>query len=248
MSLLIFTVASGEYLEYADIFQYCVNQSYPEYSIKVLKNYSDTVKFMSPCMRYLIEPEEYLNKYDYYYITDIDMMILAEDKSIVDFHTEEMRQTGLSYSNTIRNKEALGSERMTGLHFCTPQWYKTTHTEREKYKDFIIRGEYGHGKYDDETMLKKITMGSGLDLPPRYGLIRRHHGIHIGTIRDFYKKKYTTIKNQLTYRVALKQCIKWQDVYQSGGNKIISKIKNKKIREEFSILDKYTMGRIKCSI
>jgi hypothetical protein len=55
--------------------------------------------------------EEPILKNDYVYISDVDIIIL--DNNITDIHLNNMRRTGLNYSNILRPNK----KKLTGLHF-----------------------------------------------------------------------------------------------------------------------------------
>jgi hypothetical protein len=181
--LLIFTVAEGRYRVYTDLFTWCAKRAYPEYDVEVMDLHkTGKIPYWSACMRFLVLPDA---PHKYTYITDVDMMICPETQAILDFHTEEMTRTGLCYSNVPRWKEPMGENRMTGLHFVSDSWWEKTYVARTGERDRLHGGDIGSCKCDDELMLMRIIKRSGLAVTERGNLLRRHHGIHLGTLRDY---------------------------------------------------------------
>lgn len=190
--LLIFTVAMGKYRVYTDLFTYLVNKAYPEYEVSVLnadedlqfsKEFLQDHPWFASCLRFTWDPS--CGEYKNVYITDVDMMICPETPSLLDFHRAEMRETGLYYSNVPRWREPMGENRMTGLHFVGSQWWIASELAREHERQRLFCGEIGDCKCDDELMLMRIIKNSGLPVTQTSNLLRRHHGIHLGTLRDY---------------------------------------------------------------
>ena len=195
--LLIFTTAEGRYKVYTDLFTTVCKRAYPQYDVRVMETH--TVKqYGSACMRFLFPVAP---GYKYIYITDIDMMICPETPSLLDFHLAEIMETGLCYSNVPRWKEPMGENRMTGLHFVTEEWWGVTHEARAKETIRLVNGEIGSCKCDDELLLMRIVRASGLRVTDRKHLISRHHGIHLGTLRDYrqfsYQKRRANVYKRL---------------------------------------------------
>jgi hypothetical protein len=90
--------------------------------------------------RYILTPTWETN---YYYITDIDIM---HTEFVQPFHLMLMQETGLPFSNIIRNKKGQYT-RMSGLHFVKSQWYEDTKNIRPRIEP----------KGQDEEMLYQIA-------------------------------------------------------------------------------------------
>ena len=189
-NLLIYTFATGRYSVYADLWKYCIKNQYPEYDCKVVSDEGFMEKptpYFGACIRFLDDTffVELEKEYEYFYITDVDMFILREEPTLLDFHLKEMVEDGQCFSNARRGPgEPQGVNRLTGLHFMHKSWFDATRDARMKYLGKLLRGEIGHVSIDDELILAKIVTESGLKLPPQRDLIARHHGIHLGTVRD----------------------------------------------------------------
>ena len=226
--LLIITAANYWYTEYQNLWEYCIKKAYPEYDSHCYIAPQTSAPFYAACYRLLIDP----GKYKYVYMTDIDMMILREERSLLEFHLNEMKDTGLCYSNTMRRGEPEAKERLTGLHFATREWYDKTCETRKKYLHMLNNGEIGNNRFDDEKMLMQICKNADLGLPGQRGqMVIRHHGIHLGTLRAYQNHSRNTMETQLLMRVSKKQAIQWLEFYKdSEFLKIIKNIKERQIR------------------
>jgi hypothetical protein len=142
-------------------------------------------------------------------------MICPEETALLDFHLKEIEETGLCYSNSPRWKEPFGENRLTGLHFVTREWWTKTEEARLKYYDLLMSGELGYGKCDDELMLMKIVKDSGLPVTKMSDLLIRHHGIHLGTVRDFQKEGRSSVRDQLRFRVTKERATYWCNLIES---------------------------------
>lgn len=237
--LLIFTtVSKGHYEDYVPLWMYCISKSYPEYdSISItLEVDTKVAQYAASVYRFLCRPP---TEHPYVYINDVDMMVLRESISIVDFHTAEMRETGLCYSNTPRRREYLGTSRLTGLHFVNQEWYPRTSKQRELYENMLKNGEIGNSRFDDELVLMKIARESGLKIPKPRQLLNRHHGIHLGTIRSYVNRTNQTINAQLGMRITPEYAQQWIAFYDDPDFQTIVKViseKNRTIKNELTIL------------
>lgn len=261
--LFIFTFATGRYTIYTDLWQFVLEKSYPEYRGKVFTiKPSDPAahgwpQYYGACVRYLYEPplatidqgEGVSPGFDYCYITDIDMMIMRENPTLLDFHIAEMKETGLCYSNCIRGGgEEDGANRLTGLHFVNRQWWNDTRAVRDRYLMALKRGSFGHIAIDDELMLMKIVKESGLGIVPRRTLVVRHHGIHLGTFRA---KKTATIqerKRAARIRITADYARQWQEIVSTPEYvKMYEKIRTKDREAAYELYeaDKFTKQRVK---
>jgi len=236
MKILIYTAANGHYVDYSQIWEYCIRYSYPDYDCKceVLTLSSKQPTYYSACYRLITRPS---NDYDYIYVTDVDMLILPEEPSLSEFHIAEMEAEKLCYSNTPRKKEVMGPRRLTGLHFASQEWYDKTQEQRDYYLHAISGGLIGHGRFDDELMLMKICTESHLPIPGRKHLISRHHGIHLGTIRAYINHSRQQMRRQLLMRINRHQAAQWVEIADQPEFKIIVRnMGNKTIRDELTIL------------
>lgn len=229
--LLIFTVVAGWYRDYIPIFKRCLALQYPEYDclISELDIEDPDEAIVAASMRFLVEPD---TDCPYIFITDIDMMPIRQEPSIFKFHVDEMEQSGLCYSNSVRGSEPLGAHRVTGLHFVNQEWYKKTRQIRADYMEQINTEGYGRERFDDEIMLRQIIKKSGLDMCGGTNLVKRHGGIHIGTLRAYRWQTRQALKMQLAHRITKKLAVSWLNNYEDREFRDIEKEtrdKNKQI-------------------
>jgi hypothetical protein len=183
---LVFTCVDENYEAYVPMWNVCNLRTYWQQSDSHVHIVSSKgkVPHYAACLRFLIDPCKLLGvDYKYIYTTDVDMFHLPVG-DLFWYHMKKMEKTGLSYSNTPRRMENRGAERLTGLHFCTKEWYNQTRVAREKYLKLLEAGEIGKEPIDDELTLMKICVESRLKIPPKEQLIPRHFGVHAGSFRD----------------------------------------------------------------
>jgi hypothetical protein len=204
MKTCISVVVDHKYQKYVPFFVYFVQQSYPDYFIKIfltekinnkyLKAFSlvktDKIEYLEncfsgfpkaehqqlKCLRWII-PESFFQDFDYVYMGDVDMLICKESVSLVDQHINNMNLEKLPYSNIVRPN----SERMSGLHFMSNEYFKEIEESRNHFEKIIKSGK----RYKNENFLYKLIKHSGLPFPS--GLFRPHHGIHLGLWRKGVK-------------------------------------------------------------
>lgn len=197
----ITTVIDGQYMDWKPLFEFCLKRAYPEYDYQIFwrgrgpfKGFPK-MKYNTIAMRFVIPKEEFKG-YDYVYITDIDMMIMREKPSLVDFHLDEMKQTRMCYSNSLRNPgHYAGNRSLTGLHFCAYEWFEKVEKLQRYYFDLLKRGLVGLYREYDGVMLYRMALNAGLGIPGKYPLTDRHHGIHMGNFRLF--KSFKKFKNRI---------------------------------------------------
>lgn len=232
MRLCVTTVVDSKYQNYIPLFIYCMHKSYPEYKIKLfthgiiqtniltalhhLKHTDHEIheglfdefhytKYAPISWRFVVPPEHY-EEYENVYITDIDMMIVSQSVDLLYYHLNEMGETGLCYSNSLRNsKHWKGTESFTGLHFASKEWFERTEEARQKYWTKLRLGRVGSKREYDGHMLYLMAKESGLGKCKKLKLAERHHGIHLGNFRLFK----TMVK--LKKRMNTDKCLKWQE-------------------------------------
>jgi len=190
-SLCITTLVDKRYWEYVELFTWCCKRAYPEYDVKILKKeelfpgYPDR-GYTTNALRFLTGAAPY-EGYSFIYITDIDIMILREKPTLLNFHQMDMRGC---FSNSIRgssnkfsfkNETWTGHESLSGLHFCSREWFDHIEPQAKKYRELLKTAEVGRGF--DGHMLYKMCKELGWPIPGKKKLIKRHHGIHLGTFR-----------------------------------------------------------------
>jgi len=215
MRRLVYTAATSWYRAFAPIFKWCVNYSYPEADVRVEIISGIRPPFYAACLRFLQAPSQ---EYDEVYVTDIDMFHMPLSPGLFEYHEERMRKTGLCYSNSPRSgKEPCGPDRLTGLHFATQEWYDQTSVARVSALQRLNDGDLGNGRFDDELMLMQICKDSGLEIPPREKLIKRHFGIHGGTVRCYENHTRNTRESQLRQRITPDMATMWNQMVDEPG-------------------------------
>lgn len=139
------------------------------------------------------------SKYDYVYLTDVDLLIMPEQPSLLEQHIQHCETLGLPYSNFVR----LNTKRLTGLHFMkSKEYFLAIAPVVDKYAAWIqekgIHEVMGEGRSHGERLLYRIVEESGLGLPPskcerakalnlnNYNQVcfGPYHGVHIGLGRS----------------------------------------------------------------
>jgi hypothetical protein len=244
--LLITTWAVGRYKVYRELFEFAIKQAYPEYDVHVFESGIASPKYYGACIRFLLNPDVFRD-YRYVYITDIDMMIVREPVSILDFHLSELSETGLCYSNTPRGMEERGFDRLTGLHFVTQYWFEKTKDARSNFLKKLCDNEIGEVAIHDELMLMDIVKESGLPVaPPKKDLICRHHGLHLGTVRAHKHETLQKLRRDVFIRVSVQRAKEWLKVVETPEYRsIIQDIKrrDKMAYDELCIMEKFTRQR-----
>jgi len=193
--LLITTLIDDRYRDYAELFIWCCHKSYPDYDIKILRkdkvfpDYPDN-GYTTNALRMVVPPEHY-EGWDYVFITDIDILILRTEPTLLDIRLADMeKDKTVCYANSIRTKSSIftngteswnGTQCLSGLHFCTQEWFKRVEPYAKYYRDYLKAAEVGRGF--DGRMLYYMVDQLSLPISPKHKLIKRHHGIHIGTFR-----------------------------------------------------------------
>ena len=154
------------------------------------------------------------------------MFIVREDPTLLDFHLKELHEEGRCFSNARRGPgEPQGVNRLTGLHFMYKDWFAVTDEARDKYYNLLVQGGIGNESIDDELMLAKIVTESGMELSPQKNLIERHHGVHMGTLRNTVHESIQERNRAFRARINHHRADRWQGIvntqeYRSIFNKI----------------------------
>lgn len=209
-NLTIYTAASGDYVNYLPLWEYAAKKAYPNCVVYYDIFANPRTKYYAACYRLLTE----IHGTEFVYITDADIILLKENPTLYDFHTIQMKEDDLCYSNSPRTKEYVGEKRLTGLHFCNHEWYDKTREARLKYLLMLESCEIGNDRFHDELTLMKIAKESGLKIPPaRKPLTARHHGIHIGTLRAYRNHSRGIRNQQLRMRISPQQAMRYLKYY-----------------------------------
>jgi hypothetical protein len=189
--VLIYTAVSGRYVNYIPMWKLFIEASYPEcdYYVHELSDNDilNVQKYYTACYRYVLNPTRItMQDYEYFYITDIDVMMLREK---VLFHTLYKNKLidGLYYNITRDASDVGECVRLTGLHFCNKRWFETTNDARYWYFRELVCNVTGNKPWDDEVMLAKIVKMSGIQMPKNEDPFIHHHGIHLGNQRNIEK-------------------------------------------------------------
>lgn len=130
-----------------------------------------------------------MSDYAYTLITDIDILLMPEEMTIIDQHMMHIERDGTGvYENWI-SEDRDGFPRLPGVHFVLqPYWYETSQARAKYRNELIATGASAY--WHDEVMLGKIVVESGLLLPPRAPKLWRKHGPHLGDIRIDLNRKH----------------------------------------------------------
>lgn len=152
---------------------------------KDLKNYKITGG-VKKLLRWL-QPVEHFKEFDYVYFGDVDILILQEEISLLDFHKKQLEQFHLSFSNKVRvDPSGRPTNRLTGLHFVEVEpYYKAVQPIIEQiHSDSSYRKEFFEGLNRDENLLYKLNKTAfHFDDEKLIHAQRPWHGIHLGIVR-----------------------------------------------------------------
>lgn len=263
MSTVITTVVDRRYWDYVGLFTWCCNKSYPQYDVKILRKEEYFPEhpddgYTTNALRFLTGYAPYRG-YDHVYITDIDMMILPEKPSLQEFHVTEIHKYSRCYSNSLRNRHHVfecdgeswcGNECMSGLHFCTPEWFDRTMWSQAFYRQELIRKKVGRGY--DGRMLYLMARDNGINLPGKHNLLKRHHGIHVGTFRLYnpsdpsinkLERKKNPVRRgleEINKRISEEKKAIWRSYIRDRKYRdIVSRIKNNEVLNAVNSLERY---------
>jgi uncharacterized protein YcgL (UPF0745 family) len=119
---------------------------------------------------------------------DVDILILPEQVSLLDYHKEQMERLELPFSNMVRaDDRGMPTSRLTGLHFVKVDGYfeKVDPIIRQIWEDEHFRDVYLSGLDRDESFLYKLNKDAfnnfNEQVLSKAG--RPWHGIHVGITR-----------------------------------------------------------------
>lgn len=125
---------------------------------------------MANLVRFITEP---INKSEYVYISDVDIITL--DKNILEQHIKNIETNSLYYSNIVRDyNENQKYKRLTGLHFTKFENYYPI----KNYDKICDMGLFSH----DEMFLYEL-MKDRHGIPNEDVKWRPVHGIHVSPNR-----------------------------------------------------------------
>jgi hypothetical protein len=194
----IFTICGGDYQAFAPLFIETAVAANPECDVMVGVIGENWIGWqpgiidcnglpdrnrLSSAMRF-VWSNGLLESFDYVLITDIDIVFAPEATSIATTHLIWMDiEKTAPYSNWL-----IGKEQIPGVHFITKEWWAKTAEARKKEFDTLMTLDNIPYFYD-ELMLYRIIHNSGLPLPGKLPQLWNHHGLHLGSVRDFEKQK-----------------------------------------------------------
>lgn len=185
--------------------------------------------------RWLLDGDEF-NQFKYVYFGDIDIMILPEKISIIEFHKNQMNELQLPFSNKVRlTPDGTISSRLTGLHFieCKEYYEKINPIVKKITTDLEFRNDYLKDLDRDEKLLYKLCHDAFLMDPEKLSSMGRPwHGLHLGITRG--KKKLSKTQILENSSLDISEIIKLMKKYESDP--VFKKIKAKLfLRELFDV-------------
>jgi len=176
-----------DYEKYVPLWKKCIHEAYPHYEAVVIRDSDmpdapkDPNKFAAS--RFLLA-ENLLDEFPYVLITDADIMIMPESKSILFQHFFWMRKHSLKcYSNSFDTVM-----RPSGVHFFTHDWWETTREARAAQLEALEDAPSTWGM--DELILGKVVIESGLPVVNE-PVLWNHHGVHLGQLKRTQKVSLT---------------------------------------------------------
>ena len=165
-----------EFYGFIPAWKECVKRAYPNYASIVIK--CDTPKDKNKfAVERFLKYEEELSGYPFVLITDVDILIMPEDNSILFQHLLWMTLNDLKYySNSIN-----GAGKASAVHFLTYSWWKKTRKAREKYLGVLSKMGSYWGM--DEDILAGVIKDSRLPMTNK-PLLFNHHGLHLGAVKS----------------------------------------------------------------
>lgn len=158
------------------------NKEETDSCLKLINDDAPDGGYFTAAMRF-ISGYDVANEADYTLITDIDIMLMPEEWSIISDHMMHMDRDGTEcYENWISDERGNRAPRLPGVHFVTKDWWKRTQAARELAYEQLCKQKEIEYCYD-EYMLGRIVINSGLPLPPKSVKFWRKHGPHIGDLR-----------------------------------------------------------------
>ncbi|MDD5394922.1 MAG: hypothetical protein PHE17_18040 [Thiothrix sp.] len=234
--LAIMTIVSGNYQWYAPLFLNRVKKELPGVEpIIIVRNadkdsecgqyitdsgllkYPDN-GYTTAALRFVYEPPN-AKDFDAVLITDIDMLLMAEETPIITQHLRSMAKNGLRTYDNYVSSITEGYPRCPGCHFVTREWWDITRLVREKYaKELMEKGSPAW--WYDESLIYKIIKESGLPEPPKQPNLWAHHGIHLGDwrMRVKNKERYSQVNGfEQSYIRKLLADKEWMDLAAACG-------------------------------
>ena len=136
--------------------------------------------------RFLIDPKD-LKDFDYVYVGDVDMFILNESPSLLDFHISDLEQNKIPVSNCVRlDENGDFINRLTGLHFYkTEEYYNQLSRliiELRNSEEKLTEWFFGLS-WEEEGLYKLVNSKYDTSILEKKDFPRPWHGLHLGAAR-----------------------------------------------------------------
>ncbi len=117
---------------------------------------------------------------------------------------------------------------------------KKTEKARAYFAKMVKRGTAGRKREYDGYMLYQMTKQSGLKMCRKRRLVRRHHGIHIGSQRLYDRE------TKIAKRINRRKCKQWQKIRATEEYKQIYKLisVNKTVKRQMKWLKKWCNNKV----
>lgn len=230
-------------LELQKILNY-FNIKYPKTNISIYKVNFDKItidgRVYSKCpnvVRFINTPNI---KNEYVYICDVDIITLQ--KNIIQIHIDDMKKTGLSYSNIVRPliSEDENLKMLTGLHFTKWDAYYPI----PNYTDLILKNMLNY----DESFLYNLVKKNNSILETHN--FRPVHGIHASSNRIIGNELGWGLKKWRKEWEFYRNSNEFKDIEGLFNNQIkaiIKMIDNEYMKNENIFTDKYINNSWGCN-
>lgn len=216
-----------------------------EYAHLYPKNKSTT-----NALRFVI-PSDYLDKYDYTIITDVDFILFPTTPSLFDWHIDLAKKWGWCFAGhhgpwkrgcPFTDGWTGEHERISGGFFMiTPEWIRRTEKARLNHSILLQQGIEGLYREEDEVMLCKIQKESNLSIPQSKIFPLEMRGIHLG---DFKFDHRWTNMNKMSKKLMDTTCRRFRMMQNDKHWKsLVSGIKNETINEYLTKVEVYLAAR-----
>ncbi len=269
------TYVYGDYCDYIPSYIYAALKSYPDIFVKIFvhdmlpryinkilaylkKNFSDNFEIVENVykeriphnyLRWLL-PDFFFNEFEYVLINDIDILILREEPSLLDFRLKHSKSFNLPFSNFLRHKKQNSPGRFSGSHFIVvkPYYEKVQSIINKILIDplFDISRENvnffsrGINNWSGEKVLYQILKKSFAIDEVAYGQANNnfphHHGIHLG----LFASGKLNEKNLGINKIFFQQTEQLENIINNDlFIYLVNKLKNREIKKIFKVFIDY---------
>jgi hypothetical protein len=241
--LLIYAAASGRYRNYIDMWKVFIETAYPECGVYVREVTDDELKgkqrYYAACIGYVEKPP-IADGYEYFFITDIDVMICQENPNLMESRLNDLIGC---YSNTRRDQDFTGEiGRLTAPHFFHSSWWDKTREARNHFKHELESGTIGRNLWDNEVILYKLAKLSGLKIPPVGDPFKYHCGIHLGNQRNIEGFNEEHKRRYMLAHISREWSVEWRRTSKMRGYvkaKEAMRLKDRQAYTEVVTVEKY---------